>query len=84
MLYALRHYWSPGCMLVSFKLETDESILLRKVGHGTTTSVMAVVCYTARYFCFPSHPSSIYLQQVGRRTLHISCFCLCLFCLCLC
>jgi hypothetical protein len=32
MLYALRHYWSPGCMLVSFKLETDESILLRKVG----------------------------------------------------
>jgi hypothetical protein len=32
MMYALRHSWAPACMLVSFKLETDESILLKKVG----------------------------------------------------
>lgn len=31
MLYALRHDWALTCMLVSFKLETDESILLKKV-----------------------------------------------------
>lgn len=34
MLLALRHDWAPACMLVSFKLETDESILLKKVGGG--------------------------------------------------
>jgi hypothetical protein len=35
MLHALRHDWAPACMLVSFKLETDESILLKKVIDGT-------------------------------------------------
>jgi hypothetical protein len=31
MLQALRHDWAPAAMIVSFKLETDESILLAKV-----------------------------------------------------
>jgi hypothetical protein len=31
MLYSLRHEWAPNCMVVSFKLETDESILVKKV-----------------------------------------------------
>lgn len=31
MLPVLRHVWAPSCMIVSFKLETDESILLGKV-----------------------------------------------------
>lgn len=35
MLHALRHDWAPACMLVSFKLETDESILIRKVSQRT-------------------------------------------------
>ncbi|WIA37406.1 hypothetical protein OEZ86_014331 [Tetradesmus obliquus] len=30
MLYSLRHEWAPKCMVVSFKLETDESILVKK------------------------------------------------------
>lgn len=32
MLGSLRSSWCPDAMLVSFKLETDEQILLRKVG----------------------------------------------------
>jgi hypothetical protein len=31
MLHSLRHEWAPRCMVVSFKLETDESILVKKV-----------------------------------------------------
>lgn len=31
MLYCLRHAWAPSSFVVSFKLETDESILLEKV-----------------------------------------------------
>ena len=31
MLAALRGCWAPQALVVSFKLETDESILLRKV-----------------------------------------------------
>lgn len=31
MLGVLRHEWAPGAFVVSFKLETDESILLAKV-----------------------------------------------------
>lgn len=38
MLGALRHAWCPAAMLVSFKLETDEQILLRKVGSGLVGS----------------------------------------------
>ncbi|KAF6249061.1 DNA/pantothenate metabolism flavo protein [Scenedesmus sp. NREL 46B-D3] len=30
MLQSLRHEWAPRCMVVSFKLETDESILVQK------------------------------------------------------
>jgi hypothetical protein len=33
MLHSLRHEWAPRCMVVSFKLETDESILVKKVIH---------------------------------------------------
>jgi hypothetical protein len=32
MLGVLRHEWAPGAFVVSFKLETDETILLDKVG----------------------------------------------------
>ena len=32
MLGALRHRWCPSAMVVSFKLETDQHILLQKVG----------------------------------------------------
>jgi hypothetical protein len=32
MLGELRRRWCPQAMVVSFKLETDEQILLRKVG----------------------------------------------------
>jgi hypothetical protein len=39
MLLALRHQWAPRCMVVSFKLETDESILLKKA-----RCVCACVC----------------------------------------
>ena len=34
MLGALRHHWCPSAMVVSFKLETDQHILLHKVGGG--------------------------------------------------
>jgi hypothetical protein len=34
MLGALRRSWCPDAMLVSFKLETDEQILLKKVGQS--------------------------------------------------
>lgn len=34
MLGTLRRAWCPAAMLVSFKLETDEQILLRKVRGG--------------------------------------------------
>ncbi len=34
MLGVLRHGWAPGAFVVSFKLETDERILLKKVGRG--------------------------------------------------
>eukprot|EP00878_Enallax_costatus_P030985 GHUV01033808.1.p1 GENE.GHUV01033808.1~~GHUV01033808.1.p1 ORF type:complete len:120 (+),score=32.08 GHUV01033808.1:720-1079(+) len=30
MLHSLKHDWAPQAMIVSFKLETDESILLNK------------------------------------------------------
>ena len=30
MLGQLRHVWAPGSFVVSFKLETDESILVKK------------------------------------------------------
>jgi hypothetical protein len=32
MLPLLRHCWAPRAFIVSFKLETDESILIDKVG----------------------------------------------------
>ena len=32
MLAALRQTWAPRAFVVSFKLETDENILLQKVG----------------------------------------------------
>lgn len=31
MLGVLRHKWAPNAFVVSFKLETDENILLQKV-----------------------------------------------------
>jgi len=31
MLGVLRHGWAPAAFVVSFKLETDERILLKKV-----------------------------------------------------
>jgi hypothetical protein len=43
MLHALRHDWAPACMLVSFKLETDESILLKKVS-ACTAGWLACTC----------------------------------------
>eukprot|EP00775_Hariotina_reticulata_P013340 gene13340-13468_t len=36
MMHALRHDWAPTAMIVSFKLETDESILLAKAGGALT------------------------------------------------
>jgi hypothetical protein len=34
MLGQLRHVWAPESFMVSFKLETDESILVKKVSSG--------------------------------------------------
>ena len=38
MLGALRAVWCPQAMVVSFKLETDQAILLQKVGGGPAGS----------------------------------------------
>lgn len=32
MLGSLRHDWAPEAFIVSFKLETDDGILIQKVG----------------------------------------------------
>ena len=34
MLGALRREWCPRAMVVSFKLETDDALLIGKVGAG--------------------------------------------------
>ena len=43
MLGELRHSWAPEAFVVSFKLETDDDILIQKVCNGTLCSFMTLV-----------------------------------------
>ena len=45
MLSVLRHCWAPEAFVVSFKLETDESILLEKVRNCPDSSMSNLQAY---------------------------------------
>lgn len=62
MMHALRHDWAPTAMIVSFKLETDESILLAKVRWAA--------CWCSRLRLFKSADAAYTKEMCTSNPIH--------------
>ena len=63
MLGSLRHVWAPEAFLVSFKLETDEGLLIRKVRS------YPIPCTLSRML--RSYGTSLYQSSCGAAGRHM-------------